>query len=154
MSVTALDDVIVALTTKWQALMTTTLAGVQVVDGPQANADASQEWMFVGHTGGVPTEGVETAIGQQDLYTFAKGTSETMGVDVGIVVVRGDPNITLARQRCFAIMSAAKAALMLDMTLGGIVMEAHVSQIMYVPTVSSAGAKVRVTFTVSYQAQF
>lgn len=151
---TRLDDVILALTTMWQGLQTTTLAGVQVVDGPQANADGSPEWVFVGHTGGEPVEGVEAAIGQQDLFTFARGKSETLGVDVGIVCVRGDTSVTLARQRALAIMSACEDALRADMTLGGLVMQAYVTQIQYVPTVTTAGAKVRITFIVTYQAQF
>lgn len=147
-----LDAVIVALTTKWQALMSTTLAGVQVVDGPQRNADPTQNWLFVGHTGGEPVEGVEAAIGQQDLMTFARGKSESIGVDCGIVVVSGDPNISIARQQALSILSICEDALRNDMTLGGIVMHAYVAQIQYVPTVTSTGAKVRITFIVSYQA--
>lgn len=151
---TRLDDVILALTAKWQGLQATTLTGVQVVDGPQANADPTQEWVFVGHTGGEPVEGVEAAIGQQDLYTFALGKSETMGVDVGIVCVRGDSNVAAARQRALAIFGICESALRSDLTLGGLVMQAYVAQIMYVPTVTTTGAKVRITFTVSYLANF
>jgi hypothetical protein len=151
---TRLDDVIVALTTMWQGLQATTLSGVQVVDGPQANADPTQEWVFVGHTGGEPVEGVEAAIGQQDLFTFARGKSETVGVDVGIVCVRGDSNVAAARQRALEIFGICESALRSDMTLGDLVMQAYVAQIMYVPTVTTTGAKVRVTFTVTYQAQF
>ena len=149
-----LDAVILALTVKWQALQSSTLAGVNVVDGPQASMDPTQQWLVVGHTGGVPIEGEESAFGQQDLYTFAKGKSESINIDCGIVCASGDPNIAPARQRCLAIMSVCEDSLRQDMTLGGIVMHAYIAQIMYVPTVTSTGAKVRVTFTVSYQAQF
>lgn len=134
--------------------MATTLAGCNVVDGPQRNADPTQNWLFVGHTGGEPTEGVEVALGQQDLFTFAKGKNETMGsIDCGIVCVSGDPSIRPVRGQALAYMSAAEDALRADMTLGGLVMHAYLNQILYVPTVSSAGAKVRVMFTVIYQAQ-
>jgi hypothetical protein len=151
---TRLDDVIVALTVKWQALTSTTLANVQVVDGPQMNMDPSQEWLFVGHTGGVSVEGEETGFGQQDFFTFSRGKTENINVDCGIISVRGDGDVMLARQRALVILSACEDALRTDITLGGIVMNAEVAQMMYVPTVTSTGAKIRVTFTVSYQAQF
>lgn len=152
---TALDAVITALTLKWQSLAVPggSLDGVVVVDGPQANMDPTQQWVFVGHTGGVSVEGEEAAIGQQDLMTFARGKSESMNVDCGIVCESGDPAVTPVRQRCLAILSACEAALRTDITLGGLVMNAYVAQIQYVVATTSVGIKVRVTFTVSYQAQ-
>lgn len=148
------DVVIRALTTKWQALMTTSLAGVQVVDGPQVNSDPSPEWLFVGYDGAEGSEFAEGAVLEQSLQTFAKGKQESGEVKCAVVVVRGDPNIVEARQRAFTILSVAENALRNDMTLSGSVMHAYVSASTYIPTQATEGAKVRVWFTVSYQAQF
>lgn len=151
-----INAVILALTAKWQALAVPagTLEGVQVADGPQVNSDPSSEWLFVGYDGAEGSEFAEGAVAEQTLMTFAKGKQETPEIKCAAVAVRGDPDIASARQRALAIMSAAEDALRNDMTLGGLVMHAYVSTITYIPTQTDRGAKARVWFTVTYQAQF
>lgn len=153
---TQVDTVILALFAKWLALAVPagTLDGVRVVDGPQATMDASSEWLFVGHDGGGPSDSTEAATADQTLMGFAKTKQETAEVRSAAVVVRGDDNVPAARLRALAIVSAAETALRNDMTLGGIVMHSFVSNVSYTPLQTDSGAKVRVVFTVTYQAQF
>lgn len=148
---TLTDPVILALTAKWQALMTTTLTGVQVADGPQVNCDASPDWLFVGHDGG--NDENEAATAQQNLMAFARTKGEDAEVRCAAVSVRGDTELPTARQRAYAIVSAAEDALRTDMQLGSLVMQAYVSSHSYIPAQTTAGAKVRVLFTVTYKAQ-
>ena len=150
---TKTDAVIAALAATWQGLTATTLADVQVVDGPQANSDASPDWLFAGHDGGSPTDENEAAITQQNLMAFARTKGEDAEVRCAAIAVRGDTDIVSARQRAYAIVSAAEDALRADMTLGGLVMHAYVSSHTYIPAQTDKGAKVRVVFTVTYKAQ-
>lgn len=147
------DAAILALTVMWQAAMATTLAGVQVVDGPQANSDAASSWLFVGADGGTPTEDVEAAVAEQSWMAFAKTKQEDAEVTCAAVVVRGDTDIPAARASANAIVSAAEDLLRADLLLGGLVMKAHISAIRYIPSQTQAGAKVRIVFTVTYMAQ-
>ena len=146
---TLTDQVILALTAKWQAAPA--LADVQVVDGPQADSDASPDWLFVGHDGGVDEN--DAAVAQQNLMAFARTKGEDAEVRCAAISVRGDTDIPAARQRAYAIVSAAEDALRADMQLGSLVMHAYVSGHTYVPVQTTAGAKVRVLFTVTYKAQ-
>lgn len=152
---TQIGTVIAALTTKWQALSVTggVLDGVRVVDGPQATMDAAQEWLFVGYDGSDAINLSETATAVQDLMAFLRTKQEGADVRCAAVVVRGDTDIPSARQRALAITSAAEDALRLDMTLSGSVMHSFISGIGYTPLQTDHGAKVRVVFTVTYQAQ-
>ena len=93
------DAAILALTAMWQAATTTTLSGVQVVDGTQANSDAASSWLFVGSDGGTPTEDVEAATAEQSWMAFAKTKQEDAEVTCAAVVVRGDTDIPSARAR-------------------------------------------------------
>jgi len=145
------DAVILYLTAMWQAAPA--FEGVQVVDGPQANSDASNDWLFVGFDGDVPDEGNEAASVEQSLMAFARTKQEDGEVTCAVVSRRGDTNVPAARARAYALMSAAEDALRLDMQLGALVMHAFVSAHQYIPVQAQAGAKVRVVFTVTYQAQ-
>lgn len=152
---TQIDAVILALTAKWQALSVPagTLDGVRVVDGPQVTEDASQEWLFVGFDGAERGDSGEGATAEQSLMAFLKTKQEDAEIRCGVVVVRGDDNVPAARLRALAITSAAENALRLDMPLGGLVMHSFISGISYTPLQTDHGAKVRVVFTVNYQAQ-
>lgn len=153
---TQADAVILALVAKWQALAVPagTLDGVRVVDGPQVDSDPSPEWLFVGHTGGGPDDTTEAVTVEQTLMGFLKTKQEAGEVRCSAIVVRGDTDIAAARLRALAIVSAAETALRNDMPLGGLVMHSFVSGIAYTPQQTDSGAKVRVVFTVTYQAQF
>lgn len=152
---TQVDAVILALTTKWQALSVPagTLDGVRVVDGPQVTDDASQEWLFVGHDAAEPRSSNDAATAGQTLMAYLRTKQEDGDVRCAAVVVRGDTDIPAARQRALAIVSAAENALRLDMVLSGLVMHSFIAGIAYTPFQTDHGAKVRVVFTVTYQAQ-
>ena len=150
---TKTDQVILYLTAMWQGLNATTLNGVQVVDGPQVNLDASQEWLFVGFDGDTPNNQNESATAQQDLMAFARTKHEQAEVLCSAIVVRGDTDVVTARQRAYAIVSAAEDAVRSDMQLGGAVMHAYVSAHHYFPVQTTSGAKVRVVFNITYEAQ-
>lgn len=152
---TQVDQVILALTAKWQALSVSggALEAVRVVDGPQATMDASQEWLFVGYDGAEVGNFSEVATTQQTLMAFLRTKQEDTELRCAAIVVRGDTDVTAARQRALAIVSYAENALRLDMTLSGLVMHSFISGIGYIPLQTDHGAKVRVVFTVTYQAQ-
>lgn len=142
------DAVILALTALWQPL-----TGVQVVDGPQANSESLDDWLFVGFDGDAPDEGNEAVSAEQDLMAFAKTKQETAEVTCAVVSRRGDTDVPSARARAYDIVSDAEDLLRADMSLGGLVMQAIVSEHQYIPVITQGGCKARVVFTVTYLAQ-
>jgi hypothetical protein len=148
---TKVDAVCLALAAIWQA--DSDLSGVQVVDGPQANSDSANEWLFVGFNGDVPDEAAEAVSAQQDWMAFAKTKQETADVTCAVVVRSGDTDTVSVRARAFDILADAEDTLRADLTLGGLVMQSHISAHQYIPVITQSGAKVRVTFTVTYLAQ-
>jgi hypothetical protein len=145
------DAVCLALTALWQA--DPDLDSVQVVDGPQANSDASDEWLFVGFDGDAPDEGNEAVAAEQDWMAFAKTKQETAEVTCAVVVRRGDTDTPAARASAYAILSDAEDSLRADLTLSGSVMNSYISAHQYIPVITQGGCKARVVFTVTYQAQ-
>lgn len=144
------DAVILALTALWQAA----LPNVQVADGPQANSDPTQVWLFVGYDGGEASEDTEAAVSEQSWMAFAKTKQEAGQVTCAAVAGRGDTDIVAARASAYAVVSAAEDALRADLSLGGVVsLQTYISSHTYIPAQTQAGAKVRVVFTVTYQAQ-
>jgi len=143
------DAVCLALTAMWSAALT----GIQVVDGPQANSDAANDWLFVGFNGDVPDEFNEGAVVEQSLMAFARTKQEDGLVTCAVVSRSGDTNIPAARARAYGFLAAAEDAVRADMQLGGLVMHAFVSGHQYSPVQTQQGAKVRVVFTVTYMAQ-
>ena len=143
---TQTDAVILALTAMWQPL------DLQVVDGPQVNGDASNDWLFVGYSGDTPDEFNIGATAEQSLMTFAKGKQEDGQVTCAVISRSGDTEVASTRLRAYGFLSAAETALRNDMTLGGLVMHAFVSSHQYFPVQTQAAAKVRVVFTVTYKA--
>lgn len=145
--------VILYLTAMWQALMTTTLTGVQVVDGPQVTSDPSDDWLFVGFNGGSPDEFNEGATAAQSRMAFQRVKQEDGQVTCAVVSVAGDTEIPSLRARAYGFVSAAEDAVRADATLGGLVMDAFVSEHRYSPVQTQQGAKVRIVFTVTYKGQ-
>jgi Na+(H+)/acetate symporter ActP len=143
------DPVILYLTAMWTAALT----GVNVVDGPQVTSDAADDWLFVGYNGDTPDEYNEGATGQQSLMAFAKVKGDDGQVICAIVSRNGDSNVVATRARANGVLSTAEAAVRADMQLGGLVMQAYISDYRYSPVQTKAGAKVRVVFTVTYKAQ-
>ena len=124
---------------------------VQVADGPQANSDASNDWLFVGDD--AADEGNEAAAVDQSWMAFAKTMQETAEVTCAVVSVAGDTDIPSVRARAYAILASAETALRADPLLGGVVMQSYVSAHQYIPVITQGGCKARVLFTVTYQAQ-
>ena len=148
---TKVDAVCLALTSLWQGAAA--LDGVTVVDSAQANADSSPEWLWVAHDGDVPDDGNELITAEQSWMAFNKVKQENADITCAAVVVSGDISIPTVRARANAIISAAEDALRTDPTLGGLVMQASLTSLRYFQNVSTAGAKVRAVFTVTYLAQ-
>jgi hypothetical protein len=146
---TRTDAVILYLTAMWTAALT----GINVVDGPQVNSDPSNDWLFVGFNGGAPDDFNEGATAQQSLLTFARGKQEDGQVVCSVVSVAGDTDIPSLRARAYGFVSAAEDALRADMQLGGLVMQAIVSDHRYSPIQTQQAAKVRIVFTVTYKGQ-
>jgi hypothetical protein len=147
------DQVILYLTSMWQALTTTTLTGLQVADGPQVNVDPSNDWLFVGFNGGSADEFNEGATAQQSRMAFTRVKAEDGQVTCAVVSVTGDSNIAATRARAYGFLSAAEDAVRTDPQLGGLVMDSFVSDHRYSPVQTSQGAKVRIVFTVTYKGQ-
>ena len=147
---TKLDAVCIALTTLWDAAFDAT---VQVVDGPQVNSDPSSDWLFVGHDADRPDDTNDGAVATQDWMAFQRTKEEDGEVTCAIVVVSGDTAIPTVRARALDILSDAEDALRANPTIGGLVMKSHVSEIRFIPVVTSDGSKARVVFTVTYLAE-
>lgn len=151
---TKTDAVILALAGLWQAATTTTLAGVQVVDGPQVNSDPSPAWLFVGSDGGEPSEFMESSNAQQSWLAFNKIKREDGFVTCAATAVRGDTDIPAARADAYGIVSAAEDLLRTDPSLGGVVsLQTYLSSHQLFVAQTEKGAVARVVFTVTYQAQ-
>jgi hypothetical protein len=149
---TLTDSVCLYLAAMWHAATSTTLTGVQVVDGPQANSDPSPDWLFVGFDGLEDSNGSGADV-QQSLMAFAKPKFEDGLVTCAIIAERGEPDTIAARSRAYAILAAAEDLLRLNMQLGGLVMHAFVSSHQYFPFQTTSGAAVRIVFTVTYKGQ-
>lgn len=146
---TKVDAVCLALTTLW----TSALPDVQVADGPQANSDAANDWLFVGADGDTPNDGNEAAAVDQSWMAFAKTMQETGEITCAIVSRAGEPSISAVRARAYSILAAAETALRADPLLGNLVMQSYVSEHQLIPVVTTTAAKARVVFKVTYQAQ-
>lgn len=146
---TKVDAVCLALTALWQSALT----NVQVADGPQANSDAANDWLFVGADGDAPDEGNEAAAVDQSWMAFAKTMQETAEITCAVVSRSGDTDIPALRARAYTILASAETALRADPLLGGLVMQSYISAHQYMPAQTTQGAKARVVFTVTYQAQ-
>jgi hypothetical protein len=144
-----MDPVIVKLTAIWTAALT----GINVVDGPQVTSDASSDWLFVGFNGDVPDEYNEGAAGLQSLMAFARVKGDDGQVTCAVVSRSGNADITATRARANGFLATAEDAVRADMSLGGLVMSAFVSDYRYSPVQTQQGAKVRLVFTVTYKAQ-
>ncbi len=144
---TKIDAVCLALTALW----TSALTSVQVADGPQANSDASNDWLFVGDD--AADEGNEAAAVDQSWMAFAKTMQETGEITCAVVSRAGDTDIPSVRARAYAVLATAETALRADPYLGGVVMQSYVSAHQYIPVITQGGCKARVVFTVTYQAQ-
>lgn len=147
------DPVILYLTAMWQALMPTTLAGLQVVDGPQVNSDSADSWLFVGFNGLNPDEFNEGATAVQSPMAFQRVKQEDGQVTCAVVSRSGDTDVPACRSRAYGYVSAAENAVRTDATLGGLVMDSFVSDHRYSPIQTQQGAKVRIVFTVTYKGQ-
>lgn len=147
------DPVILYLTAMWQALMPTTLAGLQVVDGPQVNSDSADSWLFVGFNGLNPDEFNEGATAVQSRMAFQRVKQEDGQVTCAVVSRSGDTDVPACRSRAYGFVSAAENAVRTDATLGGLVMDSFVSDHRYSPIQTQQGAKVRIVFTVTYKGQ-
>lgn len=149
---TLADSVCLALTTLWQGATTTTLTGVVVADGPQADSDPSPDLLYVAYNG-EPDSGALIVDATQNLMGFARLKGEDASVTCSILSSAGEPNVISARARAFTILAAAEDLLRADMQLGGLVMQAYVSSHQYYPSQTTSGAVARVVFTVTYKAQ-
>jgi hypothetical protein len=143
------DSVILYLTALWN----TALTDVNVVDGPQVTSDSANDWLFVGFNGDAPDEYNEGATGQQNLMAFSRVKGDDGQVICAVVSRSGDTDITETRSRANGVLANAETALRADQQLGGLVMQAYVSDYRYSPVQTQAGAKVRFVFTVTYKAQ-
>jgi hypothetical protein len=144
--------VCLALTALWQGAVSSTLAGVVVADGPQANSDPSPDLLFVAYDG-VADSGALIVDATQNLMAFQRVKGEDASVTCSVVSYRGEPDVISARARAFAVLAAAEDLLRANMTLGGLVMHAFVSSHQYYPSQTETGAMARVVFTVTYKAQ-
>lgn len=140
---------IVYLTAMWKAALPT----INVVDGPQVNADPSNDWVYVGFNGGSPDEFNEGATAQQSWMAFARVKQEDGQVTCAVVSRAGDTDVPTLRARAYGFVSAAEDALRADPQLGGLVMDSFVSDHRYSPVQTKQAAKVRIVFTVTYKGQ-
>lgn len=143
------DAVCLALVTLWR----TGLAGVEVRDGPQADSDAANKWLFVASDGNPSSEGSAAVSAQQDWQTFMRGKLEVAEVTCAVLVRAGEPDTLTVRALAYGLFAEAEDLLRADYMLGGLVMQARVSSHHFYPAMLTAGAKARVVFTVNYQAQ-
>ncbi len=147
---TKLDPVMVALDAMWKAAPA--LDSVTVYDGPQANSDPVTEALFVGYDGDKISETVEGATARQEPAAGSRMRLEEGEITCAAVVVSGNVDIPAARTRALDILSDCEDVLRADYLIGGLVMQAGISETRVIPTITQAGCKVRVVFVVAYQA--
>lgn len=149
---TKLDAVCVALTALW----TTTFASstMRVVDSMQANADPTADWLFVCYDGDEPDDSTEGASADQVPIAGGNIRREDGEITCAVVAVLGGTiDIPAVRARALAVVDDCEDALRADKTLGGLVMQAHLTAQRFIPMKTDKGSKGRVVFTVSYTVQ-
>jgi hypothetical protein len=148
---TKVDAVLLALVTLWG--VAPALEGVEVADGPQANSEALNEWLFVGADGVPQSEGTQFVSAQQEWQAFARVKRESAEITCAFLVRSGEKDTVSLRARAYALLGAAEDAVRADPTLAGLVMQAGISAHQYFPTATTGGSMARVVFTVTYMAQ-
>lgn len=151
---TSTDPVIRYLVAMWQALVATTLAGADVVDGPQVDSEPVSDRLFVGFNGGSPDEFNEGATAFLSRMAFQRVNQEDGQITCAVVSISTDAaELVALRVRAYGYLSAAEDALRADPKLGALVMDSYVSDHRYSPVQTQQGAKVRIVFTVTYKGQ-
>lgn len=121
-----------------------------VLDGPLPVQIPDLEALSVGHDGS--DEGASTV---GDVSPEGYGTRpdrEQFTVNCLIAVLNGAGDAKAARDRAFGMLSLAADAVAEDVTLGGVVMRAHVQDMALSQQQTDMGALARVLFTVACDA--
>jgi hypothetical protein len=115
----AIPAVLSALLSMAQAAQASTLAGVEVVDGPPTLVPASVQEALVFGSDWDPNEATIATSVLEPFSDFAQ--LETITMPGAVVVKTGEPTTAAPTARMFAILTALKALLVADPTLGGVV---------------------------------
>lgn len=146
------DAVCVALRSLWGAAPA--FSATKVVDGPQATYEAAPEWLFVGFDGVDPSDAKQVGVQvEQQWMAYSKTFHEIGAVTCCLTVTGGNADLATARARVYTLLTAASDALRPDPTLGGLVMQSHISGHVYHPQIAGLGSKARLVFAVNYEAQ-
>lgn len=146
---TKTDAVHLALVALWK----TALPTVEVRDGPQANSDSANAWLFVGSNGDAPVDGMQAVQANQDWQAFQKVKQENADITCALVVVSGDSDTVGVRSLVYSYLGTAEDSVRADPTLGGLVITSGISSHQYYPALTQSGPKARLVFTLTYLAQ-
>lgn len=148
--VPAAIDGLLALVT---ALQATTLAGVDIFDGPKLTDSQTGKRLFVGYD----IEGI-AAHGAQDWASIpaaSKSRGENMTIRCVAESMSGQTDMKGRRDEAFAIVAAVEGAIKGDPTLGGAVTYANcLAEVEVRQPQTPQGAVCTVFFGVAYYARF
>lgn len=146
----ALDDVVDALRITWTALPA--MEGVTIYDGPPATEDDPRLVLLIGDDGN-PESDAETTYEQSWVDMACTRREETGEILCAVIVQTGDTSFDAPRSRAKSIVAALQAALVADMTLGGVVYSATFDRGSARPLQNESGAAVVQPFTIRYRTQ-
>jgi hypothetical protein len=142
-----LDDVLTTLV----ATFTTALPGVNVYDGPPVTSPGDADLVIVGHDA-TPDSTADVTVEQSYVDLACTRRQETGEVVCCVVSQTGDTDLNARRSAAFVLLAACEAALVADMTLGGLVRSAQFDRGTARQMQNQAGSAVVASFTVAYRA--
>jgi hypothetical protein len=146
----AIDGLLAAL----RALQATTLAGVDIYDGPKLDASQNGQRLFIGFD-----DQTVGATGAQDWASMpASGRSVAENITVNCVAESstGQTDAKGRRDQCFSIIAAVEGVIKADPTLGGAIngYAKPPDNITVQQAQTAQGAVCTVFFGISYYARF
>lgn len=142
-----LDDVLTSLV----ATFTTALPTVAVFDGPPVTSPGDADLVIVGHDA-TPDSDADMTVEQEWADLACSRRHETGEVVCCVVSQTGDTDLKARRDRAFVLLAACEAAVLADLSLGGVVMSAQFARASARQFQNSAGSAVVAPFTVTYRA--
>lgn len=128
-------------------LVTVSLPGVRVEDGPWLNRPEEPDVVVVGWT---PDEG--TAVEMADTIAGLGSSAESYDVTCLASSWSGETDMAARRARVDAMVEAVRGGLRIDHTLGGVVTRARVGTVSLDQFQTDAGCEAAVVFTVRVDA--
>jgi len=149
MAASKIDEVTTALVSLFTTAVTAN-TDVVVSDGPPTSMSAPGTWVLVGDDGDPDSDA--RSVFEQTWVDLACTRRQELGdIVCGVVTQSGSTDLAGVRGVGGPVLDTLAAALLTDLSLGGVVMTAQLAGGQAIPLQNSAGSAVVTPFTVSYR---